>query len=302
MQFSGMMYRKWREEGAMSKNKKMILLCVVALAAIAVFLGIQGGKTSKTTDVVRRGETMSDPQKETPVVEMPPEESMDVKATNEPVAEDKKTSKRSDKETKSEKKEKSDAGVDSSDQTDQKDSSTDKKSGKSKTKKSKNQDSATPSKQKVNHEKEPSKAETPQQVTPEPEQVVVTPSPKKNQCKLTITCTTVFDHMGQLKDSAKKVIPKNGIFLQGSFELQEGDTAFDVLKRACEKNNILLDYVFTPMYSTYYIKGIGNLYEFDCGAESGWLYTINGQNPGYGCSQYKLSGEEEVVFYYSCEK
>ncbi len=40
------------------------------------------------------------------------------------------------------------------------------------------------------------------------------------------------------------------------------------------------------MYNSYYVEGIGNLYEFDCGKESGWMYKVNGRFPNYGCSSY----------------
>ena len=33
------------------------------------------------------------------------------------------------------------------------------------------------------------------------------------------------------------------------------------------------------MYNSYYVEGIGNLYEFDCGSESGWMYKVNGWFP-----------------------
>ena len=49
------------------------------------------------------------------------------------------------------------------------------------------------------------------------------------------------------------------------------------------------------------IEGIGNLYEFDCGELSGWMYTVNGQAPNYGCSQYQLEDGDVVEWIYSCD-
>lgn len=124
---------------------------------------------------------------------------------------------------------------------------------------------------------------------------------EKKECSLTITCQEVFSHMDKLSESAKKVIPKDGIILKGNFIFEEGETVFDVLKRVCKEREIHLDYVFTPLYSTYYIKGIHNLYEFDCGDESGWMYSVNGKEPGNGCNKYKLEKGDQVVFNYTCE-
>ena len=43
-----------------------------------------------------------------------------------------------------------------------------------------------------------------------------------------------------------------------------------------------------------YIEGINNLYEFDCGEQSGWMYSVNGWFPNYGCSRYQLKDGDVV--------
>ena len=64
--------------------------------------------------------------------------------------------------------------------------------------------------------------------------------------------------------------------------------------------DIQIEYSWTPMYDSYYIEGIHQLYEFDCGPESGWMYKVNEWFPNYGCSEYKLSGGESIVWCYTC--
>ncbi len=123
-----------------------------------------------------------------------------------------------------------------------------------------------------------------------------------NECFLEINCAEALSHMDELNEGIKEMIPADGLIFQGKIAFQEGDTVFDALKKACREQNILLDYSFTPGFATYYIKGINHLYEFDCGDESGWLYSVNGKSPGYGCSQYKLLKGDQVVFYYACER
>ena len=54
------------------------------------------------------------------------------------------------------------------------------------------------------------------------------------------------------------------------------------------------------MYDSYYIEGINNLYEFDCGSESGWMYKVNGWFPNYGCSAYPLKDGDVIVWCYTC--
>ena len=65
---------------------------------------------------------------------------------------------------------------------------------------------------------------------------------------------------------------------------------FNVLQREMRKAGIHMEFEDTPMYNSAYIEGINNLYEFDCGELSGWMYKVNGWFPNYGCSRYQLKG------------
>ena len=56
----------------------------------------------------------------------------------------------------------------------------------------------------------------------------------------------------------------------------------------------------TPVYNSVYIEGINNIYEFDCGELSGWLYKVNNESPGVGCSLYKLKDGDVVEWIYTC--
>ena len=57
----------------------------------------------------------------------------------------------------------------------------------------------------------------------------------------------------------------------------------------------------TPIYNSAYVEGIHNLYEFDCGSGSGWMYRVNGWYPNYGCSRYQLSQGDTVEWRYTCD-
>ncbi len=163
---------------------------------------------------------------------------------------------------------------------------------------------ASAGKKKIAQEKKiPGAATETVQNTALPEQTPLAETPlQKKECSLVISCREVFSHMDRLSEGAKRVIPGEGTIWQGTAEIREGDTAFDVLKRVCSEHKIALDYEFTPLYSSYYIKGIGQLYEFDCGDESGWMYSVNGVQPGFSCSQYKLQEGDSILFNYTCER
>ena len=107
--------------------------------------------------------------------------------------------------------------------------------------------------------------------------------------------------MDDLTSGKEAYVPSNGIILDTStVEFSEGETVFDVLQRVCDYAGIQLEYSWTPMYDSYYIQGINNLYEFDCGAQSGWMFKVNGWFPNYGCSKYTLEDGDDIVWCFTC--
>ena len=121
------------------------------------------------------------------------------------------------------------------------------------------------------------------------------------KCTISISCAALLDNMDSLPAAKKKLVPADGILLKTTaVKVKEGSTVFDVLKQVAKANNIHLEYSFTPLYKSYYIEGIGNLYEFDGGELSGWMYSVNGEFPGSGCSSYKVKNGDEIKWVYTC--
>ncbi len=120
-------------------------------------------------------------------------------------------------------------------------------------------------------------------------------------CTLSVRCDEILQNMDQLAEGKETVVPPNGIlYPEQSVEFFPGESVFDVFCRELRKHNIHFEYVKTPMYNSVYIEGIGNLYEFDCGEYSGWMFRVNGERPTYGCSQYQVERGDRIEFYYSC--
>lgn len=82
-------------------------------------------------------------------------------------------------------------------------------------------------------------------------------------------------------------------------ELEKGDSVLDVLKRATRGAKIQMEY--RGRGSTAYVEGIDNLYEFDKGAQSGWLFRVNGKLPGVGADSYKPEAGDTVEWLYSLD-
>ena len=97
-------------------------------------------------------------------------------------------------------------------------------------------------------------------------------------------------------------MPGSGvIFAKKTVTFNEGESVFNVLQREMKKAGVQLEFKNTPAYNSVYIESIGNLYEFDAGDLSGWMYKVNGVFPNYGCSKYQLSQGDTVVWEYTCD-
>lgn len=120
-------------------------------------------------------------------------------------------------------------------------------------------------------------------------------------CTVSISCETLLDNMDSLKKNKRSLVPSDGVILAPvKAELQDGDSVFDVSKRLCMEMRIPFEFTLTPVYNTAYIEGIYNLYEFDCGSGSGWIYTVNGVKPSVGCSDYPVHSGDSVEWHYTC--
>ena len=50
-----------------------------------------------------------------------------------------------------------------------------------------------------------------------------------------------------------------------------------------------------------YVEGIDNIYEFSCGQQSGWMYSVNDKFPQVSCSDYKVKDGDVIKWKYTCD-
>lgn len=125
---------------------------------------------------------------------------------------------------------------------------------------------------------------------------------EKNKCTIMIECTTILHNYSRLKESKKEFMPKDGIILKKiETEFSDGESVFDVLVRVCKQKGIQIESTYTPGYGSYYVRGIHQIYEKDCGTKSGWMYSVNGRYPNYGCSSYILKSGDSICWRYTCD-
>lgn len=134
----------------------------------------------------------------------------------------------------------------------------------------------------------------------EPQDVTI--GNKSYTCTLEVRCDTILNNIDDLDPEKIELVPENGIiFPTTTVPFYEGESVFNVLQREMKKAGIHMEFVNTPIYNSAYIEGINNLYEFDCGELSGWMYKVNGWFPNYGCSRYQLQQGDVIIWDYTCD-
>jgi len=134
----------------------------------------------------------------------------------------------------------------------------------------------------------------------EPQDAVI--SDKELTCTLSVRCDTILRNIAWLDKEKASIVPKDGvIFAEKTVTFYEGESVFNLLLREMKRNKIHMEFEDTPIYNSAYIEGIANLYEFDCGELSGWMYKVNGWFPNYGCSRYQLKAGDKVEWVYTCD-
>ena len=134
----------------------------------------------------------------------------------------------------------------------------------------------------------------------EPQDAVL--SDKELTCTLSVRCDTILANMAWLDPEKTELVPEDGvIYAEKTVTFYQGESVFNLLLREMKKHKIHMEFVNTPIYNSAYIEGINNIYEFDCGELSGWMYKVNGWFPNYGCSRYQLKAGDKVEWVYTCD-
>ena len=121
-------------------------------------------------------------------------------------------------------------------------------------------------------------------------------------CTLSVSCATILDNMDLCDPEKWELVPEDGWILKPmTVTFAENESVFNVLQRTLKEQGIHMEFEYTPAYHTAYIEGINNLYEFDVGELSGWMYSVNGWFPIYGCSRYRLQDGDVVEWKYTCD-
>lgn len=81
--------------------------------------------------------------------------------------------------------------------------------------------------------------------------------------------------------------------------LEEGDTVLDVLLRITRQERIHA--ASRGRGKTGYVEAIGNLYEFEHGAGSGWMFSVNGIFPNRSAGAFEVESGDSVTWWYTLD-
>ncbi len=81
-----------------------------------------------------------------------------------------------------------------------------------------------------------------------------------------------------------------------SVTFKEGQTVLECLIDFGKESGVPV--VYSGSKSMGYVEGINGCFEFDYGAESGWIYSVNGSKPQKSSGSYKLQKGDKVIWKY----
>ena len=137
---------------------------------------------------------------------------------------------------------------------------------------------------------------------PAPTEQDMEPTDEEFHCTISISCATILDNLDKCNKDKVELVPEDGWLLEPTEVIfYGGESVFNVLQRTCRQKKIHMEFSNTPIYNSAYIEGIGNLYERDVGDLSGWMYSVNGWFPNYGCGRYALKDGDVIEWVYTCD-
>jgi len=120
-------------------------------------------------------------------------------------------------------------------------------------------------------------------------------------CTFSVNCTELLGS-DKLAKEKRALVPEDGIIIAPiSVSFTKGESLFEVTKRVLKEKKIHLEFAEVTALGTAYIEGINNIYEFDAGELSGWVFTVNGEEVNVGSSSVKLNDGDTVVWSYTTE-
>ena len=100
--------------------------------------------------------------------------------------------------------------------------------------------------------------------------------------------------------SLKVLAENNTAWLSANVTAKKGDSAADVIKKGLGSANMSAVGLESGYIQSVTYQG-KTLSQFDRGANSGWLYQVNGKSPAVGILDYKVQNGDAITLYYTAD-
>lgn len=120
-------------------------------------------------------------------------------------------------------------------------------------------------------------------------------------CTIQINCSLLVgeDLTGT---GLETLMPEDGVILKTTeVPFQPGETVYDVTLRVTKEQKIHMASEGSLAMGNLYIAAISNIYEKAYNSKSGWVYLINGIQPGVGSGVKELEAGDKLVWAYSLD-
>ena len=120
-------------------------------------------------------------------------------------------------------------------------------------------------------------------------------------CTVQINCSLLLDK--DLKGTGlETLVPANGVILDTTkVSIKPGDTVYDVTLKITKEQKIHMESEGSQAMGNLYVAAIANIYEKTYNSKSGWVYLINGSQPGIGSGLQELKAGDQLVWAYSLD-
>ncbi|TKJ89837.1 hypothetical protein PaeCFBP13512_14550 [Paenibacillus sp. CFBP13512] len=126
-----------------------------------------------------------------------------------------------------------------------------------------------------------------------------TTTPKESGSSAPAKTPPVSTPQPQASTATLSITGDSNILGATAVPVEAGESALDLLKRVTRSKGIPMEYQGSSGFA--YVEGIDNLYEFDEGPTSGWMFKVNGNFPNMSAGAYKVQVGDRIDWLYTTD-
>ena len=126
-----------------------------------------------------------------------------------------------------------------------------------------------------------------------------TTTPKESGSSAPVKTPPVSTPQPQASTATLTITGDSNILGATAVPVEAGESALDLLKRVTRSKGIPMEYQGSSGFA--YVEGIDNLYEFDEGPTSGWMFKVNGNFPNMSAGAYKVQVGDRIDWLYTTD-